>query len=289
MGSAPSIFASKSQIPSALQPQACTSEEIQLCETTWKQMVSRDDPAPISNPHYESFRLFFYSNCYFNLKDQILTLQQVYPPPVTVGQQNHQVASKPQDPETIAIHELFAGEYDVTAMSVITDFNTLHTIITFALKLLPFYFKTSKSNQNFQKYSKSLALSSNHLGIRPNDLIIFEKAFLLTIQSCFPDQPVVHATWCKLFQYIMSIVVPECQRHEAHTTMKRPLRSFGGSHLQDAPEEDVIKYFAEYALSLVLSSGDEYENNQDPNSITCRLKTSLDNNRCYHDDYVFMN
>lgn len=227
-------------------------EDLALCETTWQQIISEDYPSP--DPNYASFRLYFYSHCYKHLKDQLFSSQTA-------------VEAAPPRQETYP-----PGQS--TTSYPLTNPHALHTIIIFFLKLLPLYFTTMKSNQPFQKYSKSLALSSNHLGIQPPDLVAFEKAYLSAIQSCFPDQAAIYSTWSLLFQHVMGIVLPECQRHEAQTSMKRPLRVSGGSHLRDAPENEIIGYYANYAFKLILSTGKE---DNDPNSVNCRLITSLDN------------
>lgn len=220
-------------------PPPLPSEEYQQCELIWEELLTLEKP-PISSIILpllyvdRPFRLYFYSKCYTVLLEKIV----------------ERGASD--------------GHHHLPA-------NSGHTIMIFMLKFISLYVTTMKSNQRFEKYSKSLALSCAHLGIRPTYFQAFDDAFCDSVKESFGDS--ISTTWHKLFEVIFYNVLAEYERREFHNSMSRPLRSPGSREVFSS-EEETIAYYADYAWKLVLSSGQEEEEN--PNSVYTRLSTSLE-------------
>lgn len=287
MGTSASVMVK--QLPNFVINLPLTNEDISNCSTSWNMILSDDHKSPsnpsqnlptrpnsiesnaerlncprINNDKNEKidannndnnttnssndsclYRIWFYRLCYLELKRRI-------------------------------DKEIADYNYIDTFNQIIPTYqdNALHTIVIFMLKIISIYISSLKATKAFEKYAKSLALSSAHLGIRVRHFELFEKAFLETIQYCFQEQPNIVLSWKKLYTSILRIVLPECTRQESTTSMKRQLRLSGNSNLRDSPENDVITYYAEYAFRLISTV---HNDENDLNSVNSRLSTSLHN------------
>jgi hypothetical protein len=155
-------------------------------------------------------------------------------------------------------------------LAPLEDPTALHTIMIFMLKIISLFVTSLNSPTPFEKYAKSLSINSSHLGISPADYTSFEFAFLDSIKKLSFEEKAIAASK-KMLSIILETVVPLCRNESLKT--KRPLRSSGGSQLRDAPESEVVAYFAEFAFKMILP----LDESEDPNSVYTRLTTSLHN------------
>jgi hypothetical protein len=243
--------------------------ERECCEKSWQLIIKSEQPSPI--PEYKSFSIWFYSLCYKSL------------------------------------YEIIENQRHQTQLAPLVNPKTLHTIVIFMFKLISIYLSSTSSSlsspsspspsssspssfshgssipkQEFQKYSKALALSSCHLGIVVTDYTIFENAFLSSLLIAFDSN--ITKNWKKLLNEIFQIILPECVRQEALLVTKRPLRLSGNSRIvrDSTVSEDVLmNYYAEYTLKLLVSENmednEEDEEEQQYQQHQCRLYTSLHN------------
>jgi hypothetical protein len=237
MGSA----VSSSQPP----PTALSSFEKDLTEQNWNDITNPNTPLPShASPSSKLYRHHFYSLCYQLLKQRT---EEYY-------QQHPSLQKSYEDP------------------------HALHTIVIFMLKLLVTYLISLKPFQKtFNRYAKSLALSSLHLGILSYNYTLFQDIFLQIIQQEFPEELKLQKAWKNVFTIILNIVIPECQKQEASTSIQRPLRMSGNSNLRAISEDETCEYYAEYAYKLILISTDNGDAEGDPYSVNSRLSTSMHN------------
>jgi hypothetical protein len=232
-----------------------TPQDILLCEQTWNHLLNPDN------------LIHFPQN-------------QEMPPNRQQGQEQPINANPRSQPKSLWLHfyslcweclKLKVEENQRTKnLSPLENPNSLHTIMLFMLKLISLFLTSLKSQTPFQKYARSLSLNSSHLGISPDDFSSFESAFLQSIQILSFEEQALQ-TWKKMFSHILLVVVPLCQDESLST--KRPLRSGGRSQLRDAPESEVLAYFADFAFKMIIPVDEE----EDPYSVNTRLSTSLNN------------
>jgi hypothetical protein len=224
-----------------------SSDEKEISENNWNLIMNPETPLPSSaSSSSKLYRHHFYSLCYQRL---IQRTEEYY-------QQNPLIQKSYEDP------------------------NALHTVVIFMLKLLMTYLISLKSYQKtFYKYSKSLALSSLHLGIFSYNYQIFQNTFLEIIHEEFPLDNKLYNVWKKIFIIIFNIVLPECKKQEEETSLRRPLRMSGNSNLRAITMNETIEYYADYAYKLILitTTTGHGDDSDDPYSVNSRLSTSLHN------------
>jgi hypothetical protein len=237
-------------------PESFTSNEILRCHETWRLILVTSDKAS-PDPDYKSFCSYFHSLCFKSLRDIIQETRRV------------------------------------SGLAPLPNPHVLHTIIIFMLKLLSVYLSSfsaeSSESQNtrFPRYSRALARSGSQLGIAVADYSCFERAFVCSMETAFDAQTAL--VWTRVWRDILRLLLPECGEQEALLGTKRPLRMSGRSAFREShlSESESIECYAEYVSQLILSKGDEEEN--DPNSPHRRLYTSLHNSINFNDfDSIMM-
>ena len=269
-----------------------TVEDIQRCEKTWEIIVNNDLPedSPFSK-EYKQYNLFFYSSCFLLLKERYSLINNlstsspsnpqskyslnqsnnlIYPANNPINQPNNSQNSSNNSP----IQSKQVNNSPNQSNDSLNQANTLHTIVIFMLKIISIYITSLTTNKSFQKFSKSISLSSSHLGITIQDYYIFQKIFLEVIKVSFINEEIIWSSWKVLYSSMLLIVIPECQNQESLSSIKRQLRLTGSSNLRDSPEKEVIAYYSKYAFRLISTINNE-EN--DFNSVNSRLSTSMHN------------
>jgi hypothetical protein len=229
-------------------PESFTSNEILRCHETWRLILVTSDKAS-PDPDYKSFCSYFHSLCFKSLRDIIQEARRV------------------------------------SGLAPLPNPHVLHTIIIFMLKLLSVYLSSfsaeSSESQNtrFPRYSRALARSGSQLGIAVADYSCFERAFVCSMEIAFDAQTAL--VWTRVWRDILRLLLPECGEHLG---TKRPLCMSGRSAFREShlSESESIECYAEYVSQLILSKGDEEENDQ--NSPHRRLYTSLHNTFHYNNE-----